>query len=47
MMARPKRVAHVVINVTDLERARRFYCEGLGMSETSASAAASATLPCS
>ncbi len=36
MMARPKRVAHVVINVTDLERARRFYCEGLGMSETGA-----------
>lgn len=31
---RPQRVAHVVINVTDLERARRFYCDGLGMSVT-------------
>ena len=31
---RPQRVAHVVINVTDLERAQRFYCDGLGMSVT-------------
>jgi catechol 2,3-dioxygenase-like lactoylglutathione lyase family enzyme len=31
---RPRRVAHVVINVTDLERSRRFYCDGLGMSVT-------------
>jgi catechol 2,3-dioxygenase len=33
-MTRPQRVAHVVINVTDLERAERFYCEGLGMTPT-------------
>jgi catechol 2,3-dioxygenase len=33
-MTRPQRVAHVVINVTNLERAERFYCEGLGMSAT-------------
>ena len=33
-MTRPRRVAHVVINVTDLERAQRFYCDGLGMSVT-------------
>jgi catechol 2,3-dioxygenase-like lactoylglutathione lyase family enzyme len=31
-MTRPQRVAHVVINVTDLERSERFYREGLGMS---------------
>ena len=34
MHARPERVAHVVINVTDLERSKRFYCEGLGMTPT-------------
>jgi catechol 2,3-dioxygenase len=33
-MTRPQRVAHVVINVTDLERAERFYCQGLGMTAT-------------
>ena len=33
-MTRPQRVAHVVINVTDLEQAERFYCEGLGMAST-------------
>ena len=33
-MSRPLRLAHVVINVTDLERSRRFYCEGLGMTAT-------------
>ena len=30
-MIRPQRVAHVVINVTELAEARRFYCDGLGM----------------
>lgn len=35
-MVRPQRVAHVVMNVTDLDRARRFYCEGLGMTDTGA-----------
>jgi catechol 2,3-dioxygenase-like lactoylglutathione lyase family enzyme len=33
-MVRPKRVAHVVVNVTDLERSQRFYCDGLGMAVT-------------
>lgn len=33
-MVRPERVAHAVVNVTDLERAERFYCDGLGMSVT-------------
>lgn len=33
-MIRPLRVAHVVINVTDMEQAQRFYCDGLGMSAT-------------
>jgi lactoylglutathione lyase len=33
-MVRPQRVAHVVINVTDLEQSKRFYCDGLGMSAT-------------
>ncbi len=33
-MTRPERLAHVVINTTDLEQAERFYCEGLGMSPT-------------
>ena len=33
-MTRPQRVAHVVINVTDLEKSKRFYCDGLGMSAT-------------
>jgi catechol 2,3-dioxygenase-like lactoylglutathione lyase family enzyme len=33
-MTRPQRVAHVVINVTDLERSERFYRDGLGMAET-------------
>ena len=35
-MTRPQRVAHVVINVTDLEQSRRFYCDGLGMATSGA-----------
>ena len=33
-MKRPERVAHVVMNVTDLERAQQFYRDALGMSGT-------------
>lgn len=35
-MVRPQRVAHVVINVTDIDRSLRFYCQGLGMARTGA-----------